>query len=92
MEQLYVLEEIIKTPRKLKTIFSLDLIVCNDKKVHLYEKKYYEILGALKKNGLFIYTPSLISVEQKVDTKKYSIKRYKNAEDRELDTVIITRL
>jgi hypothetical protein len=67
-------------------------IACNDGKEYLYEEKYNEILGSLKSKGKFIYSPSLISVENKIDTKVYSIHRYRNTEDRELDTVIISRL
>lgn len=43
-------------------------IVCNDSKTHLYEKKYYEILDALKKNGLFIYTPTSVQNKSHIST------------------------
>jgi hypothetical protein len=67
-------------------------IVLNDKKKELFENKYFEILDSLKQGGIFVYSPALEIIENKIDKEKYLIQRYKNTQDTELDTVEIKRL
>ena len=76
----------------LSNHFKRSIIDNDHNKQKIYENKYFEILEALKPDGLFIYTPSLSSIEEKVDREYFSIKRYENAADKELDTVIIKKV
>jgi hypothetical protein len=57
----------------------------------LYMKKYYEILNSLKPGGMFIYTPSVKSIEEKLGGNTWTVRYYQNMHDRSLDTVHITR-
>ncbi|ULQ59907.1 class I SAM-dependent methyltransferase [Brucepastera parasyntrophica] len=41
-----------------------------------YEEVFFAILDSLKPGGTFYYAPAIPSIENKVDTEKYSIKRY----------------
>ncbi len=66
-------------------------VVFQDGKARLYERKYGEILGALKKGGKFIYSPALPFVESNIDTDAYSVTKYGNTEDAGLDTVVVSR-
>jgi hypothetical protein len=67
-------------------------IVFDDNKIELYIKKYFEILNSLKPGGLFIYTPAIPSIENKLNKEKFILNYYKNTENRKLDTVIIERV
>jgi len=68
------------------------IIVFEDNKIELYTSKYFEILNSLKSGGLFIYTPAIHSVENKVNKGKFILNYYENTENRKLDTVIVKRV
>ena len=63
----------------------------NDRKVELYREKYSEILNSLKKHGKFIYAPGIRIIENRLDSKKYTVTRYKNMNNENLDTTVISK-
>ena len=42
--------------------------------LHAYLSKYKEILASIKKDGVFVYAPSLPFIEEMLDNTKYSVK------------------
>lgn len=67
------------------------VVINNERTIRKFENKYNEILRSLKINGMFVYTPSVKSIEDKVDNGKYTISYYRNLSDKNLDTVHIQR-
>jgi hypothetical protein len=57
-----------------------------------YEEKYLEILESLKEGGVFIYTPSVKEIEDRIVCEKYKINYYKNINDENLDTVYVKKI
>lgn len=57
-----------------------------------YEEKYLEILESIKEGGVFIYTPSVREIENRLDSRKYEINYYKNMNDENLDTVYVRKI
>ena len=66
-------------------------IINHDSDQTLYTNTYREILCSLLVGGCFIYSPAVRSVEETLDTQKYSIEYFPNLDDRNLDSVCITR-
>lgn len=67
-------------------------IINNDEYKETYVKKYYEILHSLKQDGVFIYTPSVKVIEDKLHRNEYKIQYFRNVTDNNLDTVYIRKL
>lgn len=67
-------------------------IINNDDYKEKYIEKYYEMLFSLKLGGMFIYTPSVKVLEDKIDRTEYEIQYYRNLNDSNLDTVYIRKL
>lgn len=67
-------------------------LITNDGKKTNYLSKYIEILHSLKKDGVFIYTPSVKEIEDNIDRTEYEIVYYRNMNDCNLDTVYIKSL
>jgi hypothetical protein len=57
-----------------------------------YREKYLEILESLKEGGVFIYTPSVKEIENRLDIKRYKVQYYKNMSDANLDTVYVRKI
>jgi hypothetical protein len=66
-------------------------IINKDENQKKYTEKYNEIIESLKKEGSFIYTPSVKIIEDEIDRKKYEVNYYMNMNDRNLDTVYIKK-
>ena len=62
-----------------------------DEKYQQYKEKYEEIIRSLKRDGLWIYTPSVKEIEDEIDRTYYDVKYYRNMTDRNLDTVYIRK-
>lgn len=64
----------------------------NDRMQIQYERKYHGILKSLKDGGRFIYAPAVRSMESALDSNKFIVTYYGNAQDNNLDTVHIERI
>lgn len=67
-------------------------IINNDEYKDTYANKYHEILRSLKRNGAFIYTPSVKVIEDELNRNEYEIRYFRNVNDKNLDTVYIKKL
>lgn len=68
------------------------VVINNEDNLKEYINKYNELLNALCINGMFIYTPSVKSIEDTIDRQKWSVVYFRNVNDRSLDTVHIKRI
>lgn len=68
------------------------VVINHEENLNEYVKKYNELLNSLCVNGMLIYTPSVKSIEDTVDRKKWSVTYYRNVNDRSLDTVHIKKI
>jgi len=66
-------------------------LINRDENREKYIQKYTEILHSLKPHGVFIYTPSLRELETELCKTDYEVRYYQNTDDRNLDTVHITK-
>jgi len=67
-------------------------VVClESEKVEQYTEKYHELLRALKRGGLLIYTPSVRVIEDAIDRGLYDVRYYRNMANPDLDTVHIQK-
>lgn len=57
----------------------------------IYRKKYLEILDSLRPGGTFVYTPALPDIEETLDGSRFTVTRFENLQDRNLDTVHVRK-
>lgn len=57
----------------------------------IYRKKYLEILDSLRPGGTFVYTPVLPDIEETLDGSRFTVTRFENLQDRNLDTVHVRK-
>jgi hypothetical protein len=67
-------------------------LINNDDYKEIYIEKYYEIFLSLKTGGVFIYAPSVKSIEDVINRTEYEIEYFRNVNDSNLDTVYIRKL
>lgn len=64
-------------------------ITYKDREFAQYKEKYFEIIRSLKKNGSFIYCPSIPEIENEIDKEKYDVIHYKNNDNQMMDTIYV---
>ena len=57
----------------------------------IYRNKYLELLESLRPGGTFVYTPALPDIEETLDGNRFTVTRFKNLQDRNLDTVHVRK-